>query len=160
MKEGKEVDLSVINMWEDFVQKNHGIAPSAVPPSFYFCDNKTDADECLDLVLQGVKKATATALWWYDYHDEPLPIPDDYYVITSWEGIAKCIVQVTQVDVVKFRNVSATFAKIEGEGDKSLAYWRKVHKAYYERELAEHPEMHFREDMMIVCEQFHLVYSD
>jgi uncharacterized protein YhfF len=35
------------------------------PSSFYFCDNKKDADQCAELVVKGIKQATATSLWWY-----------------------------------------------------------------------------------------------
>lgn len=36
------------------------------PISFYFCDNKEDADQCASLVVQGIKQATATSLWWFE----------------------------------------------------------------------------------------------
>ena len=50
------------------------------------------------------------------------------------------------------------FAQKEGEGDKSLAYWRKVHKAYYKREMQGYKEG-FSQDMIIVCQYFKTIYS-
>jgi uncharacterized protein YhfF len=39
----------------------------------------------------------------------------------------------------------------EGEGDRTLAYWRSAHRAYFGR-LGR-----FGEDMMLMCERFRLV---
>nr|WP_313884869.1 ASCH domain-containing protein [uncultured Allomuricauda sp.] len=47
---------------------------------------------------------------------------------------------------------------MEGEGDKSLAYWKKVHWAYYTRELATFHRQP-RESMIVVFEQFEKLYS-
>lgn len=33
--------------------------------SFYFCDNKKDANECAELALRGEKRATASSLFYY-----------------------------------------------------------------------------------------------
>ena len=39
----------------------------------------------------------------------------------------------------------------EGEGDRSLDYWRSAHRNYFGRQGK------FREDMMLMCERFRLV---
>ena len=45
-----------------------------VPPAAWsFGATPEQADELLDLVLDGTKTATASALWDYDADDEPLP---------------------------------------------------------------------------------------
>ena len=44
---------------------------------------------------------------------------------------AVCIVEVTKVSVQPFKQVSADHAYKEGEGDKSLAYWRQVHEDFF-----------------------------
>jgi ASCH domain len=46
------------------------------------------------------------------------------------------VVRTTSVEVVAFDRVDAIFAHDEGEGDRSLTYWRDVHWAYFTRELA------------------------
>ena len=48
-------------------------------------------------------------------------------------------------------------AQLEGEGDKSLAHWKKVHWEYYTRELAPFNRIP-RESMIIVCETFKKVF--
>ena len=73
-----------------------------IPPSFYFCDNEIDAIECAELVVKGIKQATATSLWWYEKNNEPLPNIGDCYVITDWKGIAKAIIETTKIELVPF----------------------------------------------------------
>jgi uncharacterized protein YhfF len=47
--------------------------------------------------------------------------------------------------------VGAAFAYEEGEGDRSLRYWREAHRNYFGR------MGRFSEDMMLMCERFRLV---
>ena len=126
--------------------------------SFYFCDNQKDANECADLVLQGIKRATASSLWWYELNNVALPKIADQYIVTDWEGLALCVIEVEKIEITPFNQITAKFAEIEGEGDKSLAYWKKVHWDFYHRELAD-TSYEPTEDMLIVCELFRVVYK-
>lgn len=124
---------------------------------FRFDDNERDSDELADLVLQGIKRATASLLWTYEASAKPLPAPGDLSVVTNWQGAPLCIIETNRVDVVAFDEVTEDFAACEGEGDRSLAFWRRVHRAYFERECARlgktpNPEM------PVVCERFTVVY--
>ena len=51
----------------------------------------------------------------------------------------------------RYNEVDAAFAYEEGEGDRSLAYWREAHRKYFGRQGK------FSEDMMLMCERFRLV---
>ena len=126
-------------------------------PAWYFCDNQKDADECAELVLNGVKRATSPALRWHEATNEPLAKPGDLNIVTDWAGNAMCIIETTHVEIVPFNQINADYAYLEGEGDKSLDYWMKVHKAYYQREAAE-VGYTVTEDMPIVCETFKVVF--
>lgn len=119
----------------------------------------TDADTLAELVLKGEKTATASAHIWYALENEPLPTIGTYNVVLDSKGEAVCIVQTTKVYVVPFNEVSETHAYKEGEGDKSLTYWRKVHKEFFTNELKSEG-LEFHEDMKIVCEEFKLVYAN
>ena len=46
----------------------------------------------------------------------------------------------------------------EGEEDRSLEYWREVHKKFF-RECLEEYELEFSENMKVVCEEFVVVYQ-
>ncbi|GIR81987.1 MAG: hypothetical protein CM15mP83_7130 [Flavobacteriaceae bacterium] len=90
----------------------------ACPPSFYFCDNRQDADACATLVVKGIKQATAPSLWWFDKHKENRPEVGDYHIITKWDGTPVAVIQTTAVVVIPFGQVDAGFAHAEGEGDR------------------------------------------
>ena len=70
------------------------------------------------------KTATASAYDLYAVDNEPLPQEGTFDVILDSQNQAVCIVEITKVSVESFNHVSADHAFKEGEGDKSLAYWR------------------------------------
>ncbi|WP_299121392.1 ASCH domain-containing protein [uncultured Winogradskyella sp.] len=148
---------SVERLWNDFLKNNPDNKIKNTPLSFYFCDNQKDADECAELVVKGVKRATATSLWWYEKNNELLPKVGDQYIVTDWNGNAKAVIETTKIENVSYNKITAEFAETEGEGDKSLDYWKKVHEAYYKREMESHGD-DFDENMTIVCEYFKTIY--
>ena len=56
--------------------------------------------------------------------------------VFRWDGVPACVIETLEVEVLPFEPVSAEFAASEGEGDGSLAYWRRVHRAYVGRACA------------------------
>jgi len=125
--------------------------------SWYFCNNEEDANELAGLVKKGTKKATASLHCLYGIENEPIPEVGDYIIIINWAGIAQCIIQITNVDIIPFEEVTEEFAAKEGEGDKTLSFWRKVHRKFFTLGLKEYSKI-FSEDMLMVCEEFEVVY--
>ena len=154
----KENHKSVEKLWNAFLKDKPKNSIKETPKSFYFCDNKKDADECAELVVRGIKQATATSLWWYKKNNEILPKVGDQYVVTDWNGNARAVIETIKIEAVPYNQIDAQFAEIEGEGDRSLAYWKRVHKAYYSREMEAHGDT-FNEHMIIICEYFKTVYK-
>ena len=115
-------------------------------------------DKLADLVLQGIKTATCSAYDLYQINTEPLPQAGDYSVILNSSEEAVCIIKTIKVYVTEFKNVSEEHAFKEGEGDRSLEYWRKVHESFLTNELA---AVHkgFDENTKVVCEEFEVVYK-
>lgn len=114
-------------------------------------------DELACLTASGVKTATAGLYLWYELEDEPLPKVGAYSVVIDSRNRAVCIIQTTNVTVLPFNQVPASHAYLEGEGDRTLAYWREVHERFFTQELREiHRE--FDEHMLVVCEQFRRVF--
>jgi len=149
---------SANNMWGDYL-KNHLEDAFHEPPKVYhFCDNQEDADECVNLVKKGIKKATSDSLLGLQYRNEKLPKIGDFAVITNWEGQAQCIVEVKKVTLKPFFSIDENYAREEGEGDKSLEHWKKTHWDYYTREL-EPFERVPRDSMIIVCQEFEKVFE-
>ena len=148
---------SVLNLWECFVRQYPKYRNISIPKHFYFCDNEQDANTCAELVVKKIKQATAPSVWWYEYHNEPMPKVGDLFIVTDWHGEAKAIIEITALEQVRFKDVGEAFAYAEGEGDKSLAYWRNVHTDYYSREM-EKAGVHFNENILISCEYFQTVF--
>lgn len=153
----KKVHDSVPQLWEVFVAENAEYEDRELPDSWYFCDNEKDAKVCAKLVQEGIKQATSTSLWWFEKYDETLPEVGDIYIVTDWYGIAKAIIKTVKVEQVAYKDITEEYARIEGEGDKSLKEWKEVHWAYYSREMAEYDESP-SEEMIIVCEQFETIW--
>ena len=130
----------------------------ATADSYYFCADEESANHLASLVVQGEKQATASLLWSYEADHEPLPEVGQLSVITNWEGEPKCIVEVTVVEIKPYNAVTAEFAFIEGEGDKSLEYWRRVHWEFFSKECEEIGKEPF-EDMLVILEQFKVIWK-
>ena len=114
--------------------------------SFAFGDGPELADELLDLVMRGVKTATCST------EDEPnTSTPGERWIVLDGSGKPRCVIETTDVTYRRYNEVDAAFAYEEGEGDRSLAYWRSAHRNYFGR-LGR-----FSEDMMLMCERFRLV---
>jgi len=111
------------------------------------------ADELLALVLTGQKQATCELKHWFDSRDIELPKPGDHWIILNGKGEPRCIVETTRIDLCPVQDVDAKFAWDEGEGDRSLSYWKTAHDAYYHRQ-AKQDGFFYSEDMICVCERF------
>ena len=116
-----------------------------------------EPDLLAELVFTGEKTATASAYDLYAIEDEPLPQEGTFDVILDSQDQAVCIVEVTKVSVQPFHQVSADHAYKEGEGDKSLAYWRQVHEEVFTEWMSE-AGLTFTPDSKVVLEEFCKVY--
>lgn len=147
--------VSVDDLWARFARENPA-APARPNAVFHFCDNREDADLCADLVRRGVKRATAASLAELELAGDCTPRPGDLNVVTDWARKAQAVIRTTSVDVRRLGDVDAAFARDEGEGDGSLAWWREAHDAYYRRVLAG-SGVSVDDDLMICCERFEVV---
>ena len=114
-------------------------------------------DKLAQLTLQGTKTATASSYPVYKAENEPVPAVGDYSIILDSQNQAVCIIQTTQIDIVPFYQVDEEQAYLEGEGDRTLTYWREVHRTFFESEM-QSIHKKFTEDMLVVCERFKIVY--
>jgi len=62
------------------------------------------------------------------------------------------------VDICRYEDVDADFARAEGYMRSPLDEWREVHWAYFSRRYAELGRT-ASPDMPIVCERFEVVYA-
>lgn len=151
---------SASSLWTAYLASEAGRAAAAdgcTYSAWQFGYGVDQGNRLLAYVLDGPKRATAGALWTHEAHGEAVPVTGDHSVLLDGHGLARCIIRTTQVGVTPFDEVDAAFAFAEGEGDRSLEYWREVHWAYFVRELTE-LGLEATRDMPIVCERFEVVF--
>ena len=139
-------------MWNKYKQINPSIGDEIDAWAF-----GEEPDLLADLVLKGEKTATASAYDLYALEGESLPQEGTFDVILDSQNQAVCIVEITRVSVESFNQVSAQHAYKEGEGDKSLTYWRQVHEDFFTDCLGE-AGLIFRPESKVVLEEFRKVY--
>lgn len=142
-------------LWNDYRNVNPD-APENYE-AWAFGNSKEMANELANLVLEGTKTATASNLMLYELENEPLPHIGLYNVILDGEGRAVAIVETTSVEVVPFDEVTEEHAYLEGEGDRTLEYWRNVHESFFKGEFKNiDPEFNYK--VPVVCERFKIIY--
>ena len=122
-------------------------------PTFQFGGGGTLADELGDLVVQGRKTATCTTLAEYEEKGWPIPKAGDLWVFLDSRGTPIGVIETAWIAIQPVHAVDPQFAYDEGEGDRTLEYWRSAHARYFGgqgRDLSD--------DTMLVCERFRLVH--
>jgi uncharacterized protein YhfF len=122
-----------------------------------FGDSKQMADELGQLVLHGVKSATAGLLWEDEYFGWKIPAVGDRTIILDGERQPLCVIETISVAIMPFDAVDAAFAHLEGEGFETVDDWRQAHWRYFARrcqEIGREPD----ERMPVLCRQFRVVY--
>jgi uncharacterized protein YhfF len=121
-------------------------------------DSPQMADELGALISDGTKTATCSALWEYEAEGEALPEVGTKTIVLDGNGDPLCIIETTEVEVRPYDEVDERFAYEEGEGDRSLRYWREAHWRFFSRTLpniGKEPAP----DMPLVCERFRMIYK-
>lgn len=151
---------SIQEMWANYINSigDDIIGTDKKYTSWHFCDNEESANDLAELVKKGIKRATTGLYYFYEIEGETLAKAGDLSIITDWQGIAQCVIETQKVNLMPFNEVTEEFAKIEGEGDKSLKFWREVHINAFNRQLEEIKKK-FSDDMLVVCEEFEMVYK-
>ncbi|MGT2924703.1 ASCH domain-containing protein [Streptococcus caviae] len=144
--------MNAQELWNEYKQINPAIGDEMDAWAF-----GAEPDLLAQLVLGGVKTATASAYDLYEADNEPLPQAGSYDVILDSHDEAVCIIEITKVTIVPFREVSADHAFKEGEGDRTLTWWRSVHQQLFRQWFAD-CGLVFTEDSPIVLEEFRLAY--
>ncbi len=120
-------------------------------------DSPQLADELGALIAAGTKTATCSALWEYEAEGSHLPETGSKTIVLDGNGDPLCIVEITEVEVQPYDEVDARFAYEEGEGDRSLEYWREAHWRFFSRTLP-NIDREPAPNMPLVCERFRVIY--
>ncbi|WP_034552278.1 ASCH domain-containing protein [Carnobacterium funditum] len=141
-------------LWEKFIKKQ----PEYEKEKYVAWQYGVVPDELADLTMREIKTATSSAYDLYLLEGEALPKTGEWNIILDSKDQAICITRTTNVSIVPYDEVTSEHAFKEGEGDRSLAYWRTVHKDFYSKEYKEN-NLEFNETIPVVCEEFELMYK-
>lgn len=155
-----EIDPSVYKMWASFVESNPENTIDELPESWFFHDNKVDADRLAALTLNGKKKATTSGLYnWYVEAKADLPQIGTKHIVTDFNGKAKAIIEITSVDTIPFNQMTESLAALDmGTDTEPLGKWRKAHWNFFKSIMNENSEEP-TEDMLIVFERFEMIWK-
>lgn len=152
----------VERFWQTFVRSAAcppGVGADEVPPAASFGDSPQLADKLGRLVYDGIKTATCSALWEWEYDGDPLPQVGQLEIVVDGQGRPLCITENTSVEIKPFNEVDGDFAYAEGEDDRTFEAWRSEHWHYFSRVLpriGRTPE----ETMPLVCVRFRVLYKE
>ncbi len=146
---------SIEKFWSQYCE-HHRISGPA-PAATEFGDSPEMQTSLCNLVLSGIKRATASLARYYGPGRDPLPKPGDLAIILDGNATPRGIIEIISVDRVAFNAVDAKFAADEGEGDGSLNYWITEHNAFFRRQCAEEGAS-FSETDEVILERFRLIW--
>ncbi|TLG71520.1 ASCH domain-containing protein [Culicoidibacter larvae] len=144
--------------WQQFLHETDRSADTKYLESFYFGSNEQSANNLLQLVLSGKKKATCSSLAYFEAIGEEVPKPGDFSIITDWAGTPFCVIQTKQVALMAFKDMTFDICKREGE-DEHLESWQSNH-IYFFTEEGKQYGYEFSWDMEVVFEDFEVVYTE
>ena len=113
------------------------------------------ATELALLVRDGPKRATTGLASDYEDDNEKLPEIGDLSVVLDGEGDPVCVIRTTAVEIRRFGDVDEAFAWDEGEGDRTLEWWRRAHLWFFEQQGTD-----VDDNTLMVLEHFELLWPN
>ena len=147
--------MTIDEFWQLFLTKSNKDIATKYLESFHFEFTEKLANELLELVLSGKKKATSSR--WDSESSETMPQVGDYSIVTDWDGNPRCIIETTAVTVLPFNEITFDICKREGEDD-NLESWQKGHRNFFSED-GKISGYEFSETMLVLFEDFEMVFA-
>lgn len=148
--------MTVEQFWHKFLIETQKDISLRYLESFHFEATEKLANELLELVLTGKKRATAGSLLAYEKEGATIPEVGDYSIVTNWQGNPKCVIETTAVTILPFNQMTYDICKREGEDD-TLESWKNGHRSFFITD-GQQLGYKFSEDMPVVFEDFEVVF--
>jgi uncharacterized protein YhfF len=97
----------------------------------HFGDTARLADELLEVVLSGRKRATAELVSEFAHRGDPLPRVGSHWIACDSTGAPRIVIRSLQLRIGPFGSADEGFAFAEGEDDRTLASWQREHRHYW-----------------------------
>jgi uncharacterized protein YhfF len=122
-----------------------------------FGDGPDMATELAELVVVGIKRATAGLVRQFGPGGEPPPVLWGYVVLLDGADRPRAIWRTTELRTGPLNSVDERFAWDEGEGDRTRDWWLAAHRRFFTRRAAaEGFGMH--DEIETVFERFEIVW--
>jgi uncharacterized protein YhfF len=122
-----------------------------------FGDGPQMASELAELVVAGIKRATAGLVRQFGSGGEAPPVPGGYVVLVDGAGQPRAIWRTTEIRIGPLNSVDEQFAHDEGEGERTRDWWLAAHRRFFGRRAeAEGFSMH--DEIETVFERFVVVW--
>lgn len=117
-----------------------------------------ERDRLVSLILSEAKTATAALLMDYTEDDEPLPHVGGRSALVDSADRPVAVLETTEVETIPLGNVTDRQAIDEGEGNVTVAQWRRTHESFWNSEeyrgwFAD-PDFIVDDGTMVVLEHF------
>jgi len=144
--------------WESFLQR---LSPDERPVDAFvsagYAGTPEITDSLLAFYLEGKKVAGSSVLEDFLAAGDPPPAVGNYWILLNGEAVPSLILRTDKIVMHQFCAVPAEIAVAEGEGDLSLAYWRKVHGELWAPHLSAW-SLNDLDSATVVTEFFSIVY--
>ena len=144
--------------WSRFLEEKGYDDSKKYLEAFHFELTEDLANELLSLVLEGKKKATSSSFKAYEKEGSNLPKIGDLSIVTDWDGNPRCIIETKNITIIPFKDITYDICSREGEDD-SIESWREGHIRFFSNEGKE-IGYEFTEDMLVVFEDFEVIYQE
>ncbi len=143
-------------LWADYV-RSHPERSGDRPSVERFGDSAALADELLDVVLHGPKRATAGLVAEFAHEGEPLPRIGGHWIVADGAGVPRAVLRTRELRVGPLSSVDDAFAWDEGEGDRTRESWLRDHRNYFTRSCAR-IGIEMSDELEVVFERFDVVW--
>lgn len=144
------ISNDIQNYWDSFITRNEQLhyLKNYSFEAWSFGNTKEMADKLGQLVLDGKKTATCSLLRAYRGEENEIPRVGVYSVLCDGSEKPICIVFLTDTWICKYNEMTEKHAYEEGEGNRTLEYWKKVHFDFFKDYEG------FHKEDLLVCERF------
>ncbi len=113
----------------------------------------------MDLILTEKKCGLFGLKHLQDRQPEQVPVMGGVMVLVDFDGTPRGAVQTVKITPVPYKDINDEHLAVEGPGARQIDVWQKIHWPYW-TQMLEPFGLEPSEDMIVVVEQFKLIYSE
>lgn len=148
----------IVEYWASFANEQQ--VEVDLPEAWMFGDGSLEmGNELGQLVVQGIKTGTCAAHRIYELENERIPKVGEYAIVLNGKEKPVAIIRYTAIELIPMNEVTADFARSEGEGDLSYAYWYREHQKFFTWEFGLY-QLEFTPDQLLVCQTFEVLTAN